>query len=485
MSIERKVFAALRWAAAAKLVVQLASWAGTLIVVRLLSPHDYGLMAKVAVVCAIAGAVAELGLEAAIVRSANLARADIQKLYGVSLLFGAGMTGLVALAAPLLSRLFHEPLLTWPIVAASLQVVISASAIIPSALWTRDLAFGNLAKIEMAAGLATTAATLVLALLGSGVWALVIGTLVGASVRSTSLLVVGQRVSPIFSPRGIGEHLKSGLTLVSARVSNFVIVQSDVLIGSAFLTTVQIGQYAVALQLATMPVAKVMGLINQITLPAVARQQSDPARVRQAVLKSISVIALVAFPALWGISAIAPELVRVLFGEKWLAAVPALTILPLVVPIRMICSILFTTSFAMGNRRLDFRNTLANLILLPGGFFIGAHWGLVGLCSAWLVSVPLAYSFTLRGVLRTAGIRPIDLVVECGAPAAAAGVMYAAITTLRLVTEQESALAALVTLIFSGAIIYFGAMLLISRRHLVSARNFARSLLNRDAPKTA
>jgi O-antigen/teichoic acid export membrane protein len=421
MSIERKAISALKWASAAKLVVQITSWAGTLVVVRLLTPHDYGLMAKVSVVCGIAAAIAELGLEAAIVRSAAIDPRDLRKLYGASLLIGAGMTASIAAAAPLFAHLFHEQQLTWPIAAASLQILISAAALVPSALWTRDLSFSGLAKVEMTAGATTIGTTLLLALAGAGVWALVVGTLVGALIRSISLLTFGERVWPIFSFRGIGEHLKYGLTLVGGRVSYFVVVQSDVVIGSSFLTTTEIGRYSVALQLATLPMSKVMGMINQIALPAVARQQDDPARVRQSVLKAISVISLIAFPALWGISAVAPELVRVLFGEKWLQAVPALVILPLIVPIRMVCSILFTASFALGNRQLDLRNTLANLVLLPTGFFVGAHWGLVGLCAAWLVSVPLAYSVSLRGVLRFTGIRARDMLAECGPPAVAAG----------------------------------------------------------------
>src|SRR4030095_13852267 len=102
MSIERKAISALKWVTAAKLVVQTASWAGTLIVVRLLTPEDYGLMAKVAVVCSIAGAIAELGLSAAIVRSVDISRDDLRKIYGLSLLFGTTMTTILVGAAPLL-----------------------------------------------------------------------------------------------------------------------------------------------------------------------------------------------------------------------------------------------------------------------------------------------------------------------------------------------------------------------------------------------
>jgi O-antigen/teichoic acid export membrane protein len=220
-------------------------------------------------------------------------------------------------------------------------------------------------------------------------------------------------------------------------------------------------------------------------LPAVARQQGDRSRVRQAVLKSIGLISLIAFPTLWGISAVAPELVRVLFGPKWLQSVAALTILPLIVPIRMICSVMFTTSLALGNRTLDLRNTISNFVLLPGGFFLGAHWGLVGLCSAWLVSVPLAYAFSVPALLPLIGVRARDLMTECGTPAAAAGVMYAAVAALRLALAGQPPVAALITLSATGALVYFAVMALISWRHLVTARGFVRSLLARDAPKPA
>lgn len=486
MSIERKAISALKWATAAKVVVQAISWAGTLMVVRLLTPEDYGLMAKVAVVCAIAGAVAELGLEAAIVRWVDIARDDLRKIYGVSLLFSIGITLVVAAAAPLFAYLFHEPRLTWPVACASLQIIISTIAIVPSGLWTRELNFRPLAKIEVVVGVVSITVTLLLALLGMGVWALVLGTLAGAVVRSTALLAFGHRVWPLFSARGIGEHLKFGLTLVGNRVSYIALVQSDILIGSAFLSTTEIGRYSVALQLATLPMSKIMGTINQIMLPAIARQQEDLPRVRQSLLKSIGLISTITFPALWGISAVAPELVQVLFGQKWLAIVPALIILPLIVPIRMACTMLYTTSLALGNRVLDLRNTIINFILLPTGFYVGAHWGLVGLSSSWLIAVPLAYSFTVPAVARFIGLRVSDLMAECAAPAVAAGIMYAAVAGLRIALAGWPVIATLPALSASGALVYFAVMALISRRHLITAHGFVRSMLaGGGAPKTA
>ena len=179
MSIERKAISALKWATAAKFVSQVVSWAGTLVVVRLLTPEDYGLMAKVSVVLAIAAAIAEFGLEAAIVRWAEFTRDELRKMYGMSLLFGAGITLLVAAAAPLIAFLFREPRLVWPVACASLQIFIAAIAVVPSALWTRELTFRPLAKIEMTVGVVSIAVTLLLASLGKGVWSLVFGMLAG------------------------------------------------------------------------------------------------------------------------------------------------------------------------------------------------------------------------------------------------------------------------------------------------------------------
>ena len=142
----------------------------------------------------------------------------------------------------------------------------------------------------------------------------------------------------------------------------------------------------------------------------------------------------------------------------------------------MVCGVLFTTSLALGNRSLDLRITLVTLVLLPSGFFIGAHWGLVGLCSAWLVSVPLAYCYSVPPVLRKTGIRARDLLAECAAPVMAATVMYAVVSALRLALAGQPPMLCLLALSGLGALVYFAAMAAISRRHLVSAIGFARSL---------
>jgi len=186
---------ALKWATAAKLIVQIASCSGILLVIRLLTPEDYGPMAKVAVVCAITSAIAELGLEAAIVRSVDMARDDPRKIYGVSLPFGAVVLSFVPGAATYVAHRGR--------IAADSR---RSGCDCPEPLWSRDLSFRRLSKVEIASGVTSVAATLLLAWLGAGVWALVLGTLAGAIVRSAALLTLGEHAWPLFSLHGINEY---------------------------------------------------------------------------------------------------------------------------------------------------------------------------------------------------------------------------------------------------------------------------------------
>ena len=91
----------------------------------------------------------------------------------------------------------------------------------------------------------------------------------------------------------------------------------------------------------------------------------------------------------------------------------------------------------------------------------------MGLCSAWLVSVPLTYAFTFSALMRFIGIRARDVLAECGAPAVAAALMYAAVAALRWELAEQPAIAALGTLSVAGALVYLAIMLLISRSQLV------------------
>jgi|KBSSwiStaDraftv2_1062776.scaffolds.fasta_scaffold90413_2 O-antigen/teichoic acid export membrane protein len=458
MSIERQAISGLKWTASSKFVTQAFAWVVTLVVVRLLSPADYGLMAMATVVISISSAIAELGLDAAIVRARSLTPEELAKLAGFVMALNVGIGLLLMLAAPLVAWAFREPRLVHLTQALSLQFVLSALSAVPQALMARDMRFQQRAWIDLASGLTSSATTLAGALLGYGVWALALGTLAGAAARTTLLLVFGQSIRPSLRLTGIREHLRYGGAMTTMRLLSDLTLQSDVLIASRFLPAAAIGAYSVAVHLATLPMQKIMSVVNQVAFPTAARLQDDVARLREGLIASFRVASLVSVPLLWGLCACAPEFVRVVLGEKWQAAILPLQLMSLIVPLRLISIVLMTSVAAVGRADLCMKNMLVGVVLFPASFLIGVHWGIEGVAVAWPIAWALNLSFNLHRMANAVGMRVADVAQALRLPCMAGLAMLGSITAARFLLGDISDAVRLALLIGLGALAYLTAL---------------------------
>ena len=375
MSIERKALTALRWTAGTRLLGQAVTWVVTLALVRILAPTDYGLMAVVSVVVSIIASLAELGMGASLVQARQLEAALLAKVAGFVWLLHLGLGALLAAAAPLAASLFADARLTPLFQVAALQFVFIALGAVPQALASRVLNFKWLSRVEFATAIATSLATLTMALCGLGVWALVVGSLFGAALRATLLVTGGENVWPDFRLGGIGPHLDFGAKYSGGNLAWTVVNQADVLLASRLMPKAALGVYSVSMHLATLPMQKMMSVINQVAFPAVARLQDDPERLKRRLLQACGLLTMVSVPVLWGLAAIASEFVAIVLGAKWAAAVRTLQVVTLVVPLRMVGA-LFNTAVAggrpRGNRAAEHhhdRDRLADV--LPGWCALG------------------------------------------------------------------------------------------------------------------
>lgn len=456
-SIERRAAIALKWAGLAKLVGQIISWTSTLVVIRLLDPEAYGLMALVSVVISVLGSVAELGIGAAIVQARDIDRNDLAKISGLITAVNIGLFSLLALAAPLIARAYQTPALTPLIQVAALQLPIVTTATIQLAMAQRELDFRWLAMVELAAIVAAAAVTLLLAWQGFGVWALVLGSIANAAARALIALQRGF-IWPSFRLTGVGRFLSLGGIVTIGRIMWQVINQSDVLIGARRLGAGSIGVYSVSLELATLPLSKIMSILNQVALPAVARLQDQPERLKQRMLDAIRILTVVSIPALWGVAAVAPEAVQVVLGEKWSATVLPIQLIAIVAPLRMIAATFATASIGMGRAGLDFINNLHSAIVMPAAFFIGTLWGVNGLAAAWLFAVPLLFVLNVPRMARAVSIRLTDIVLAIRGPVTAGVFMLLAVTIARSGLAPLPGIAKLLVLIGVGAITYLGTL---------------------------
>ena len=245
------------------------------------------------------------------------------------------------------------------------------------------------------------------------------------------------------------------------------------------LSKADVGHYAVAFQIASLPMQKIMGILNQVTLPAISRLQSEPLRARTRILQAVSVLSLVAVPIMWGISAIAPELVLLVLGDRWSSVVYPISVISLVIPARMISVLLNTSALGLGNQRADLFNSAANLTILPAGFLIGVQWGVHGLATSWLFAVPLVLSLTLVRTARAIGISFRSIVAAAQGPLVSGAIMYAAIAAARLVLHTAALPARLAVLIAVGAAAFCAACWVLAPSNIANARDIAVAVRGR------
>jgi O-antigen/teichoic acid export membrane protein len=458
MRLRQKVLSGLIWTGSARVLGQIFTWAITIVVIRLLSPTDYGLLAMATVFVSFLILMSEAGLGAALVQAPELDDLKLRGIFGAVILVHSALFLLLVAAAPAIAQFFEEDHLVLLIRILALQLLIAMFGVIPSALLTRVLDFRRLSIINLTGVLCGSLSTLGLALSGYGVWALVIGSLITSLWNTVAINVMSPYLKwPDFSMRGAVRLIAFGSQVTAARALWLVYSQADVFIAGKLLGTELLGFYSVSMHFASLPVQRLSGILNQVALPAFARSQDNPAAVSQNLLKALRVLGFVGFPILWGISSIAPEIVAVLLGPKWQAVVVPLQLLPLVMPLSLVSPFLNTAFQGIGRSGVVFMNVLtACLVMLPA-FWIGAHWGLFGLCIAWVLGFPLVLGVNLWRMLPLVALKLRDA-LSALAPAALTGAgMYAAVSFARhFAADRLDAPFLMALLIGIGAASYAG-----------------------------
>jgi len=432
MSLRQDVLAGFMWTAGTRFLGQILTWAITVVVIRLLNASDYGLLAMATVFVNFFILMSEAGLGAALVQAPDVDALKLRSTFGGVILVNSALFVLLVAAAPLIARFFEEDDLVLIIRVLALQLLIGVFEVIPSSLLTRKLDFRPLSIIALTGVLCGGLTTLALALWGYGVWALVIGSLITQLWNTVAVNVMSPFLKwPDFSLKGARSLLVFGGQVTGARALWFVHSQADVFIAGKLLGAELLGFYSVSIHLASLPVQRLSAVINQVAFPAFARSQDNPGGVSQYVLEATRALGFVAFPVLWGMSSIAPEIVAVLLGPKWEAAVVPLQVIPIVMPLYLISIFLNTAFQGIGRGGVVFMNALTACLVMPAAFWTGAGWGLLGLCIAWVLGFPLVLIVNLRRMLPLVSLGLRDVLSALRPAALTSAGMYAAVSISR------------------------------------------------------
>ncbi len=478
-SLDRVLVRGLAWTGAVKWLSQILSWLSTLVVARLLVPEDYGVVAMAAVVLGLITFLNEFGLGAAVVALRNLTKDQIAQIHSLASLFGvSGFLLSCAMAIPT-GRFFDAPEVTTIMIAMGAGFIFLSMRSVPSALLEKELRFKFLAFLEGGQSLLATLTTVLLAWSGAGYWALVFGGLVG-QIAATSVIWLRHPLPyawPSWQP--LGEAIRFSSHVLISRISWYVSTNADVFIAGRVLGQAIVGTYSFAGTLANVPQDKVTALLSRVMPAFYSAMQHDAGAMRRYLLILTEGLALITFPLAIGMSLVAQDFVLVVLGEKWQAVVQPLQILASWAALRSVVGLVAPVLYVTGRSKVVMLNSLLCVATYPPAFWIGSHWGAVGLAAAWVFVQPPSWIAPYWHVLRITELSLGRYLLVLWPAVSGVVVMGACVYGFRQVfSEDWHPFVRVLGEVSIGAVAYAGVTLLFHRQRL---RTFVDLVRNNEA----
>lgn len=330
-NLKSQVTSGVFWSGAGRVVQQVIQFALSVVLARLLSPGDYGLMAMVMVFTGFAGMLADAGFNTALIQKKDMADVHVHTVFWVTFLSGVLLFGITFLLAPLLADFYHTPVLKDIFRVIAVNFVIGAFGNVPSALLQKRMQFRTIAKIDTAALVLSGVLAVVMAWRGAGVWSLVVQPIVAALLTSVFRCRACRWLPRfIFCPKALKEIWEFSGHMFGFLFINYWARNADNLIIGKCFGPAALGLYSRAYGLMLLPITQINGVINQTMLPALSAIQDDKERVRRIYLRAVGIISLLSSPLMLGLLVVAEPFVITVYGNNWIGVVPILQILALV-----------------------------------------------------------------------------------------------------------------------------------------------------------
>jgi O-antigen/teichoic acid export membrane protein len=402
-----------------KFALQLGS---TMILARLLTPADFGLVAMVTAITGFVGLFKDLGLSQATVQRAEITHAQVSTLFWINVAASALLMILVAALAPAIALLYHEPRLMWITLALAGSFIFSGLAVQHQALMRRQMKFTALVVIDLLSVLISVLMALILAAHGLRYWALVVLTITQAISYCVLIwLWCDWRPQRWSKGSGVRKMLAFGGDLTGFQVVNYFARNADnALIGWRWGDTV-LGLYGRAYQLLLLPLSQVNTPIAGVAIPALSRLQHHEKHYRQAFLQLLKKLTMVTIPLIALTIVCADWIVHAVLGSQWDGAAKIFVWLGLAAILQPITYTSGWLFISQGRTREQLLWGVVSSGMIVMSFVIGLHWGAIGVSIAYAICINLIATPALLWLVGRRGpVRTADMYRIAGLPMLAA-----------------------------------------------------------------
>ncbi|MBD3868858.1 MAG: lipopolysaccharide biosynthesis protein [Acidobacteria bacterium] len=421
----KKVMSSFGWVALANYSNRFFRFITTLILAKLLSPEDFGMVAVASMVIELLYLMKDLGVSQALIYRQE----DSELSVNTGLILVTGINTILFLAAaalsPLIARFYDDPDLMPVVLVLSSNLIWIGLKAAPEAKLRKNMEFRRLVVPNVVPVLIASAVSIFMALAGYGVWSLVIRALI-VNVLGTLLIFRYARHRPSLKfSRSVARGLLSyGKFIVGTSVFLVLFYNLDKLFISRWGGVVALGYYTLAMRIASLPVSELSHVVCKVMFPVMSKLGNEPEKLRSTFLNTVKYSSLVAIPMSLGIAVFVPPVVELIYGDKWAPIIIPLQLLAFYALFRSLSSIIHETFKATGVPHLMQRYVIVRLVLLLGAVAPVMYFkGLNSMCAAMVLLNFLVTAMELFTISRRIELPVSSILVTFLKPAVVATVL--------------------------------------------------------------
>lgn len=328
MSLRKTALSGLVWTYSQQFGSQFITFLVTILLSRLISPAEFGLIGMIGIFMGIGAALFDGGLTSSLIRTRELTELDYSTVFYFNLIGSFIIYIILYATAPWIADFYHQPILKPITRTYGLTFILSAFGTVQNTILSRELKFKKQAVIALPAILISSCIGVTLAYFHYGVWSLVVSALVNALLNSLFLWFSSAWYPKfVFSKQKFRQHFNYGYKLTLSGVLDIIFTNSYQIVIGRYYSAAQVGYFTRANTLMMLPVGNVSGALNRVVFPLFSKVQDDIPRFKNAYKQVMLMVLFIITPIIVLMGVLAEPLIIFLFTEKWLPVVPIFRII--------------------------------------------------------------------------------------------------------------------------------------------------------------
>jgi O-antigen/teichoic acid export membrane protein len=390
--LKEKAVTGMFWSFSDSMVTQLIQFIVGLILARLLTPSEFGLVGMITVFVAVSQSLVDSGFGHALIRKKDANEIDYSTVFYFNVVAGILIFLIFYLSAPSMARFYKQPELTDIARVLSIVILINATLVTQRTKLIKSVNLRQLMKVNLTAAIISGSVSIVLALKGFGVWSLVWRSLINSSLQAIMLCYTNRWIPSLkFSKSTFSSLFSFGSRLLVSGLLDTVYRNLYLLIIGKFFSEAQLGYYTRADQFSRLASQNLIGTLQRVSYPVLSMVQDENERLKSGYRKMIISTMFLTFFIMLGMAAIAQSMIITLIGEKWLPSVPYLQLLCMSAMLFPLHALNLNILNVKGRSDLYLRLEIINKLLAVPVILVGVYLGIPAMLIGMIVHSVISY----------------------------------------------------------------------------------------------